>query len=135
MSLISKLFKKQISAEVNKKIMQTAPGVIKGFFSSYGRGFSNVRNGRGGGEKTRNGLANSGQLIDLNHSLLRRNARKAFHESSQARIVVERLANTVADIGLQIEPSPSIELLGITAEKGEKWAKDIEVRFNAFAEL
>ena len=133
MSFFSDIFKKQISAEVKKTLSLAVSKIPLAVINRYGNGSWSALSSSGGGEKTRNGLANSGALINLNHTLLRRNARKAFHETPAARMIVERFANTIADIGLTLEPTPKADVLGKTEEEIEKWSKDVEERFDLWA--
>jgi len=101
---------------------------------SFGSGFYSHTYGSGSdGSKWPYGLSASGRGRILNHSLLRRNARDAYHESSQARALVDRYADTVADVGLMLEATPKAEILGITPEQAEAWADDVEQRFDSWA--
>lgn len=104
--------------------------------TSYGYGTSGSGRswGAGGdGSKWRGGLASSGVAPTLNHSVLRANARSAFHTSLQARAVVVRHTDSVVDVGLKLNSTPDANLLGITAEQAEKWADDVDSRFDAWA--
>lgn len=87
----------------------------------------------GGGSKWRGGLSASGSVTYINHAEARRNARRAMRDSVQARAVVERAADSVADGGLRLEMSPLIEVLGITRERATVWARDVEARFHMWA--
>lgn len=89
--------------------------------------------GRSGGGKFPYGLSMSGASRILNHKVLRRNARDAYHDTPQAKALVDRMADTVADTGLMLEAAPKADLLGITIEQAEAWAKDVESRFDAWA--
>lgn len=86
-----------------------------------------------GGSKWPYGLSNSGRTVRINHKLARRNARDAYHESMQARSVIERMADSVADTGLRLECSPDFITLGITEEEAETWARETEAAFDAWA--
>ncbi len=90
---------------------------------------------RGGsdGSKTPNGISGSGSSITFNHTLLRRNGRVAYHQTPQAKSLVTRMADTVADIGLRWEPMPNALTLGITPEEAERWAREVKPRFDAWA--
>lgn len=104
--------------------------------TNYGDNTSNYNSGAypaGGGEKWPFGLSASGASAYINHWTARQNARVAVQDSVQARAVVERFADTVADIGLRLEMMPQVEILGITREEGEKWARDVEIRFDLWA--
>jgi lambda family phage portal protein len=85
------------------------------------------------GSKFKGGINASGINIVLNHSVLRANARKAYHETPQARAIVGRMVDNVADTGLTLEISPRFNILGISPEEAEAWAKNVEERFNLWA--
>jgi capsid protein len=91
------------------------------------------RLGANGGDKWMGGLSASGHLTVINHYTARRNARNAMNESCQARAIVERFADTVVDTGLRLEMSPNIDVLGIPQEEAQKWARDVEARFDLWA--
>jgi len=78
-------------------------------------------------------LSSSGRSRTISHYTTRRNARDAYHESMQARGVVDRMADTVADTGLRLEAAPDANVLGATAEEAESWSRDVESRFDAWA--
>ena len=86
-----------------------------------------------GGSKFKNGLSASGRTIYLDHYNLRQNARDALQDSTQAKMVVDRYADTVVDTGLKVKPTPKHEILGITPEQAEKWADDVSSRFDMWA--
>lgn len=102
-------------------------GYTRGYGSTYTDG------SRSGGAKWPYGLAVDGTGHTIDHCRTRLNARSAYHDSVQARSVIDRFADTVADIGLMLELAPRAEILGITEEAAEKWAADIEARFDAWA--
>lgn len=97
--------------------------------SSGGTSYGSVGSG---GSKWIGGLANSGAGIIIDHRVTRLNARKAYHDSPQARALVDRYADTVADTGLRLEATPKAALLGITQDAAELWAQDIEARFDLY---
>lgn len=88
---------------------------------------------RSGGAKYRHGLSRSGAGVFLNHYLLRQNARAAMFDTPQAKALVSRFADTVADTGLRIEATPMASILGISPEEAESWAKNVEERFDLWA--
>jgi capsid protein len=69
----------------------------------------------------------------MDHARLRIQGREKFHDSIQARALVERYADTVVDIGLKLEPAPMAQILGIEQEFAERWAKDIAERHHLWA--
>lgn len=97
---------------------------------SYYGGYGGTRSG---GAQWPHGLSNGGRARTLNHTLMRRNARDAYHDSAQARAIVDRLADTIADVGLRRESAPRFEILGITREAANEWARDVDGRFHLWA--
>lgn len=88
---------------------------------------------RSGGSKWPSGLSASGSPSAIHHHTSRQNARVAMQESMQARAIVERFADNIADTGLRLEIMPKTEILGITREEGETWARDVEARHHLWA--
>lgn len=84
------------------------------------------------GSKWTNGLSRSGASPFYHHKLLLQNARNALHESSGARSLVTRKVDTVIDTGLVLQATPNADLLGITREQADAWAKDVQDRFELF---
>jgi lambda family phage portal protein len=98
----------------------------------YGGGRFAATGDRSGGAKYPFGLSASGSGRYLDHKTLRLNARDAYHDSPQAKAIIERFSDTVVDTGLVLEASPKHNLLGITPEAAETWSKDVEERFDAW---
>ena len=71
--------------------------------------------------------------IYLDHAEIRRNSRRAYHDSVAAHALVNRYADTVVDTGLRLDPTPSVDVLGISADDGERWAADHKQRFHLWA--
>ena len=94
--------------------------------SPYGNSLS-------GGAKWPNGLSNDGGGHIIDHYRSRQNARTAYHDVPQAKALVDRYADTVADVGLMLEPDPNAELLGISQDEKEKWREDVAARFHLWA--
>lgn len=88
--------------------------------------------GTSGGAKWAGGLSGSGRGLILDHYTLRVNARTAYHDVPQARALVERFKDTVADIGLRLEATPEILQLGLSPKEGEKWSQNVESKFHLF---
>jgi len=108
----------------------SAPGAYHGAGGSGGElMFGHLSDG----SKFISGLSGSGRSITLSHHMLRQNARQAFHENVQARAIVERQSDSVAGTGLRLEATPKADLLGITREDAEIWARNVEARFDSFA--
>jgi capsid protein len=114
---------------------RTINGLLKtqAFYNGYGsRG--NVTGGyRSGGAQWPHGLSRDGRARTINHTRMRRNSRDAYHDSPQARAIVDRFADTVADIALVLECSPKASILGISPERAKAWARDVEARFDLWA--
>ncbi|MCK5504573.1 MAG: hypothetical protein KAJ10_05395, partial [Thermodesulfovibrionia bacterium] len=114
--LFPKTLNKQISQEANQ-IAQQGIEKIKCQLGYGGYGGISSHYAHGGGAKWRGGLSASGQPLFLDHNTLRLNARKAYHETPQAKALVDRYADTVADTGLILEPTPKYEILGLSMEQ------------------
>lgn len=87
----------------------------------------------GGGAKWFMGLSHSGSAPMLDHSTLRKNARSAYHDSIQAKALVDRFADSVIDCGLKLEAVPDSNVLGITPEAAEQWGEKVESLFHLWA--
>lgn len=99
-------------------------GIGSGGYS--GSGYSS------GGAKYSGGLGGSGSLF-LNHDLIRRQARLAYFDTPQAKSIVDRFADTVADTGLRLDPAPMAGILGLSQVEVEAWADNVSQRFDLFA--
>jgi len=87
---------------------------------------------RSSGSKWLGGMSSPGSGLILDHYTLRQGARKAYHESPQAKALVDRWADTVVDTGLVTEFTPNAKLLRLTEEQAEEWADDHNQRFDLF---
>lgn len=103
---------------------------IPGYYSSYP---TSSRFSTSGGAKWPYGLSASGRIRLLDHFTLRQNARDAFHDTPQASAIVDRYADNVAHVGLKLECTPKITVLGITLEQAEEWAHSVEESFDLWA--
>jgi lambda family phage portal protein len=121
-----KLTEAAVSDQVNKIKRQC------GYTRGYGTGYFADGSGSGGA-KWPYGLSADGSGFTIDHYRTRLNARRAYHDSTQAKAVVDRLADTIADFGLVLESAPKAEILGITEEAAEIWASDVESRFDSWA--
>ena len=122
---INNIFK--VKQNINNQNSNIKTGAYGG---QYARSFYG---GMGGGAKWPYGMSGSGKGTYLNHSILRQNARTAYHQTPQARSLIDRYADTVVDIGLMLEPAPKSGLLGITDEQAEKWAEKVSESFDSWA--
>lgn len=86
----------------------------------------------GDGSKWDNGLSHSGAAVQQDHHTLRMNARKAYHDTPQARAIVDRYADVVVDTGIKIQPTPDAALLGISPEVAEDWAERVGRRYDLY---
>jgi len=92
-----------------------------------------VAGGYPAGEKYIGGIDGGGFGRIISHRPLRRQAREAFHENPQARGLVTRYADTVADQGLRPESNPIPEILGISPEEAEEVGEQLDTRFELWA--
>ena len=90
-------------------------------------------NAGGDGSKWDFGLSATGSSPLLSHWYLRQNARSAYHDSSQARAMVERFADTVVETGITLDPAPISNMIGISPEESRKWSKNVRQRFDLWA--
>lgn len=117
-------------------VLRKAITDINAVISSRFSGSRNAMSGgdyRSGGAKFRDGLSASGQSIFLDHQLMRTNVRKAMQDSVEARMIPERMADSVVDRGLILESTPKFDILGITEDEAEAWARNVESRFHLWA--
>jgi len=122
---------------VTRGLLQTAINKIYGVKQSapktqsyYGTG---NYGGSSGGSKWPYGMSTYSAGLVLDNYALRHNARSAYHDTAQARALVDRFADTVVDVGIFLEAMPSHRILGISAEQAEEWSADVEERFNLWA--
>ena len=99
-------------------------------YHSGGGSYSGYGGARSGGSGWPYGVANRGRSRTLNHYRMLMNGRDAYHDSVQARAIVSRKADSVADIGLRVEPSPVASVLGITDERALEWSRDVAHRYD-----
>jgi len=109
----------------SEPVVEDTPVKTQSYYGSYGS--------TSGGAKWAYGMSSyaPAQMFDAN--ALRRAARSAYHETPQARALVDRYADTVVDSGLFLESTPNFRILGISAEEAEDWSRDVEERFNLWA--
>lgn len=84
------------------------------------------------GSKWPYGLSTTGAAPVLDHFMIRQNARSAFHDSVQARAIVERYADVVVDQGLKLEATPKADILKISPEQAEEWSEQVNESFDAW---
>jgi lambda family phage portal protein len=105
------------------------PGISGSSLEYYG---TYASTSGGDGSKWPHGLSSSGSTPFLNHVALRYNARSAYHDSIQARALIERYADLVSGVGLKLEASPNAGMLGLSDEEAEAWAQKTESLFDQF---
>lgn len=138
MSVRSWVAKKFFSEEIKQDIRDIASGLNRESEQKM-KAMVGITNQTGisshlsNGSKFPNGLSPYAQIFTYNHFALRSNARRAFAENVQARAIVERKADSIADSGLILDSIPKAEILGIDEGKASEWARDIENRFNLWA--
>lgn len=96
-------------------------------------GKSFATSGRSGGSKWPYGTSTYSPSHIINHYAIRQQARDAYHDTPQAKAVVDRYADNIVDTGLILESQPDYRILGITPEAAEQWAANIERRFHLWA--
>ena len=103
--------------------------------SLYGQNYNSLGSSFPIGQKYRGGIDTFGTLGRvIQHRPLRGQAREAFHENAQARSIVTRFKDVVADVGLRAESNPIPEILGITPEEAEEWGENFDIRFDLWAQ-
>ena len=85
------------------------------------------------GSKYPNGLPSTNALPYISNKRVRQSARTAFHDTPEAKAIVTRFADTVVDTGLKLECTPMADILGISREEAEAWARNVENRFDMWA--
>lgn len=123
-----KLPKDQPGEALATRAVDYGPG-ISGYAGEY---YGSYYTSGGDGSGWRYGLSSSGSCPVLDHTLLRLNARTAYHDSAQGRAIVERFADLVPGVGLRLEPTPDSDTLGISPEAAEEWAQRVESSFDAY---
>jgi len=130
----SKISKKPKNIKNNQNSQNHQNNKNRASTGFYSRGYSSYNYGDdSGGAKWPYGLSADGSSRIIDHYLMRQNARDAFHDSMDARAIVERMADSVVDIGLILDATPDHEILGIAPEQAEKWGADISRRFHLWA--
>ena len=85
------------------------------------------------GGKWIGGLSSSGSPTVIDPYTTLQNARSAYHESPQARALVNRPRDLTVDQGLKLEPAPAWEQLGITDDAfKEEWVRDHGQRYDMY---
>ena len=112
-----------IARALKENVLEKLPQQKNYYGGSYG----------GNGAKWQGGLSTTYGTISLDHWKLRQQSRKAFHQTPQARALIQRMVDSVVDSGLKLDSTPNAEILGITQEKAEEWAQNVEERYDLWA--
>lgn len=124
-------FDAQVKENTNIKVTEISQKIKAQLgYGGYGGSINNIM-GMSRGEKFLGGL--SGTSFFVNHFTTRQKARIAYQESLQAKALVDRYADTVADVGLMLDPTPVSDLIGLSSQEAEKWARNVEQRFDLWA--
>lgn len=79
------------------------------------------------------GVSAAKVVVFHDHFAIRQFARDAMYDSTVARAMVIRFADTVVEAGLKLKPTPDPQLLKITPEVAEAWAENVATRFHIWA--
>lgn len=117
------------SKSLNKKDVTYKPGAALGHYRdpSYSRRSGDSRSG---GSKFDYGLSGTRLSRTLDHFSLRQQARDAYHDTPQAKAMVDRFADTVADVGLKLEAAPKADVLGLSQKEAEEWSMEVQEKFD-----
>jgi len=107
---------------VQQKVSKNKMAFAEGFYG-----------GQSGGSKYPGGLSGSGYSHFINNRLTRTNARNAYHDTPEAKALVNRFADTVVDTGLRLECTPQAEILGISQKEAEEWGRKVQTLFDLWA--
>jgi capsid protein len=119
-------------AAANASRHMTDPKAVAGMRTVDGNPITSGNTKLSGG-KSRHGLSSYYKPLLLDHYALRLNNRYMLHDSKEARMVNRRFTDCVVGNGFRINPSPDADILGITPEQAESWAKDVKTRFDLWA--
>jgi capsid protein len=96
-------------------------------------GFLNQAFGtKGGGEKYQNGISGNGSNYQIDAKTMAINARRASHDSVEARAIIDRNCDVVVDTGIKVAPACKASILGITDEQADEWNRNTGERFHLF---
>lgn len=92
-----------------------------------------MSDGRSGGAKYPYGLSSHAPGLVIDHYATRQQARDAYHDTPQAKAIVDRFVDTQVDIGLKFESDPKARILGIDDAEAEETAAYIEDALDSWA--
>jgi len=87
----------------------------------------------GSGSKFPAGMSRGAPIVIHDHFAIRQQVRDAMYDSTVAKSMVDRFADTVVDIGLKLKPTPISSIIGITPEQAEEWAEKVAESFHLWA--
>ncbi len=136
--LISQVYKKEVQETISELSSQIAGAAVANYTQKYNvcafhGGSGSIFGGRSNGAKWPGGLSSHVNSLQINHFTTRMNAREIMNDVPQARAIVERFSDSVVDIGIQVEPTPDADILGINPEAAETWGEDVRKRFDIWA--
>ena len=94
---------------------------------------TNSNTSYGSGSKFPGGKSRKNPINIHDHFSLRQQARDAMYDSTVAKSLVDRYADTVVDTGLKLKPTPAYDIIGLDAETAEIWAEKTAERFHLWA--
>lgn len=121
---------KGLATSIRKLSIQAASASHAGY--NPGGHHNHYGGGMSGGAKWYDGLSNSGKPKLINHYEMRQNARRSYHETLQSRIIIDRNADIVVDVGIRVMPTPDPDLLGISVDEAEAWSEEQNKRFHLY---
>jgi lambda family phage portal protein len=87
----------------------------------------------GSGAKFPSGMSAGTPIVIHDHFRIRQRSRDAMYDSTVAKSMVDRFADTVVDVGLKLKPTPKSNIIGITPEQAEDWAEKVAESFHLWA--
>lgn len=87
---------------------------------------------RSDGSKYRKGIINSGSILNLQNNVRKLNARNVYETSVYGRATIRRLNNIVIETGLRFRSKPLYELLPVSKEKADGFARKLTLYMHVF---
>lgn len=84
------------------------------------------------GQKIRGALRRTYEpMVGLDHDSLREHTRRAYWDSTQARALLNRIADNTIGTGLELEAAPAWEIIksNMTPAERRAWSREVELRF------
>ncbi len=130
MGFLDKVFGKK---NIEQKKVTTVKTVASSNKMALSSGLYGQYGGQAGGAKYPGGLPGTGYSHFINNRLTRTNARNAYHDTPEAKGLVNRFADTIVDTGLKLECTPQFEILGISPKEAEEWGRKVQTLFDLWA--